>query len=205
MKFFVILFIFLTSSLQSFSQNNETIEDFFNGIKIPLVDSSFTKFYLRENVRRVYLDNLREIYFSCKKKIDTTTINEFIIKSEKDTLPLKWNCNKINKSYCVNDSTATKISIFNYFVSTKRKWSKRKVERQIKKQTISQQKERNKIPEEEKRVYTFSRPIFNKDKTLALFTISYNCGNLCGYKCSYFFKKIGSIWVELISFNCLIS
>lgn len=61
---------------------------------------------------------------------------------------------------------------------------------------------RNKTLPQEKKVYTFSKPIFSDNYEYAVIEMSYFCGPKCAYGCTFLFKKINSRWQKVAETNC---
>lgn len=59
-----------------------------------------------------------------------------------------------------------------------------------------------KIIEMKKKVYYFSRPIFDDNYNYAIITMSYYCGHLCGYNCTFLLKKTNKIWSKIAETGC---
>ena len=75
-------------------------ENFINSIQKTIIDSSLKQYYLNENCSRFEFD--KEDHWFFEKFLDCKTIQELVHKSNKDTLPEKWDCSKILNSKCVN-------------------------------------------------------------------------------------------------------
>lgn len=58
---------------------------------------------------------------------------------------------------------------------------------------------------QEKKVYTFSKPIFSDNCEYAVIEMSYFCGPKCAYGCTVLFKKVNGRWTKLTETNCWVS
>lgn len=64
---------------------------------------------------------------------------------------------------------------------------------------------KNQIPHDMVPYYNFSRPIFDKSGKYALMSMSYYCGELCGYGCTYLFKYREGRWGKIAETNCFVN
>ena len=157
-------------------------EEFINSIYLSLIDSSFSQYYLADECYCLDLNKTDSIQLN--KFIDNIAFQELIHKTVQDTLPIKWNCSKINKSKCVNRDTANSIILKTILYKQDRKIDK--------------------IPQQEQLVYFFTRPIFTDNDVFSIIAMGYNCGLYCGYRCTFLFKKINGEWIKLAESSCFI-
>ncbi len=189
------------------AQNKTTKEDFINSIKIPLVDSSYPFYYMSNISKSIKIEpyDFKHDKFAIERNIIDSVLDELRYNSINDTLNDFWICNIIRHSKCLDKDSARKVVNFQYYVTLKRKWNEKKKNRKIGRQVRKQKLAYDKQPEYTKRVYYFSKPVFTDDGTFAVIKISYNCGSLCGYGCTYLFQKVNEDWKLIAQTNCWVS
>jgi hypothetical protein len=206
-RLYIWAFILTTNS---FAQTTDTKEQFFNSVYKIFVDSSFSTFYLSNELSRLYIDkyNQEQVRIDFGKFIPDSLLKQIIWKSSRDTITQKWQCNNLTeKARCISSDSISKITgeSTTYTIIIKEKWTERKKEKEKEKQINKQQKERVIKPMKDRILYFFSRPIFSDDQRFVIIAIGYGCGSLCGHGCTYLFEKVNGKWKKIAETSCWVS
>jgi hypothetical protein len=153
----------------------------------------------------LYIDKYEKIEREFGKYISKSILQQIINKAHIDTLSENWNCAELSKSKCVDKDTVGLITNTTITFRVDSKWNARTKEKEKERQIQEQKKAWAKKPQQEKRVYYFSKPIFDNNNEYAIVSVGYVCGNLCGHGCTLLFKKINGKWTKLAETSCWIS
>ncbi len=191
----------LIYALNSYSQII-TKENFVNEMYHTIVDSSFRYYYLHANAPAIYwhyeknelmaklavydsaknpakselLESLA-LYDSTIKQISGSILEELYDKANADTITEHWDYTQLNKARKISLDIKNKMKL----------------------------RDKHLLLEEEKNIFFFSKPIFNKSKEYAIISMERYCGNICAYRCIYLLRKITGKWKDVAHFECSIS
>ncbi|HEX8548506.1 MAG TPA: hypothetical protein VF691_16205 [Cytophagaceae bacterium] len=203
MTFFTYLCTFLLT-FSCIAQTKETKEDFINAIHKTFVDSSFNNYLLFEESSAIPLDRngIARLHKELSQYIPDSTLQHLIDKAFSDTLAQKWDCTLINSARCISSDSTHHLLSGVFGVKINPKWSKRRNRRESAKQLKIQREEFYGRTAQERQVYYFSRPIFDNTNEYAIISMSYVCGNLCAYGCTFLFQKIKGEWRKVAKARC---
>ena len=170
-----LLYILLLLFSTNCFGQTETKEDFVNEVYIVKVSDTVKSYPLSKEASRLFWLNIEALRKETREVIDSSSLEQMIYKALKDTLDEEWNFQQLRTAKYEDWRPALIKKSKRNFVLLERTY------------------------------YYFSKPIFNDLHTLAMITLSYHCGHLCGDGCVYVFKKINGHWIKIAETNCWIS
>ena len=176
-------------------------EDFVNQIYKVSVDTSFPYYQLSNEAYRL---NRNALDLS-RHLIPDSILKEIIYNYSLDTLQQFWDIEELVKAKGVDKDSIGIITGSTTRIYSLNSWSKKRKLKEERKQIQQQNEQREKMTLYDKRVYFFSRPVFDKAKRYAIITMSYGCGLTCGYGCSYIFKIVDNKWKMVSTAQCWVS
>lgn len=195
----IALLVFCIISHNCNAQNKE---QFLNSIFKVFVDSSFTQYHLISEARPIKIYNLDRSMSELTQFINEEKLNELLSNSKADSLEQTWDCNSLKLANCVSN---TDDILLNLTAEVKGKWSKKKKDKEVKKQVAVQKGEYLKKKSQDRVVFSFSRPIFDENMEYALIVLHSSCGFTCGYQCLYLFQNINGAWAIVTKTDCYLS
>jgi hypothetical protein len=196
MRHYIILWFLLVLT----SSHAQTLdkESFVNQIYKTLVDTSFPYYQLSNDAFKL-----------TKNDIDLSThlfpdlnLNEIIKNYSVDTLQQFWDTKRLTKAKEVDKDSIGILTGTTLRIYSLNSWSKRRKRKEEQKQIRQQNEQREKMPLYDKRVYFFSRPVFDNKKEYAIISMSYGCGLTCGHGCTYIFRRINEQWTLVFTPSC---
>ena len=192
-----ILFLFFSTA--AFTQRVDK-EIFINQVYKKLVDSSYPYYLLSE---KAYKINYIELSFGIKlpDSINRQMEQNYFL----DTTEQVWNYLHLDKAKKIDNDSISTITGSTLRIYSMNSWSKRRKKREEKKQLDARSKIREKMPIYDKKVYFFSNPVFDNNKTFAIIQMGYSCGFNCSYHCTYRFELIDNKWTLVSRGTCIAS
>jgi hypothetical protein len=188
----VLLMVVLTES-RAQSSNEKLINDIYSCF----VDTSYSSYYLHEKCLTLKRhSNENKGFESFMNFISETQLDDLLNKATTDTLPLKWNCGELDKAKCINKTNNTGILIVELSHYPSKRYRK-KIEKENDKI--------NKKPEQERRLYYFSRPIIDNKSEYAI--IEMKCAYASSYydtyfNCVFLLKNLNGQWTKIAEAKC---
>ena len=188
----------VTFFLQSSAQTVDN-ESFVNEIYTSFVDSTFPHYKLSGEAFKISGNALDALWH----RVPDSSAKEMLKNYYADTIDKTWDQKKLVIAELVNKDSIgiiTGAAITTYSLNS---WSKKRKERERQKQLTQLYLKREKMPEYNKRVYFFSRPVFDNKKEYAVIHLGYSCGFTCGTGCDYIFKLTNGKWKLIGMGQCI--
>jgi len=192
----IFLLLFALSFLGK-SSAQTSHEALINDIYSSFVDSSYTAYFLYEECSSLHQQaKQKENFESFKSFISDDILSQLLDKATKDTLPMQWDCSGIDKAKCINKSTNKGILVVQ-LSSYPNKKARKKIEKE--------NRQINKKPEYERRLYSFSRPILDDNNEYALIEMKCTYGSSYYdnyFKCIFLLKNTDGEWSVHAKTDC---
>jgi hypothetical protein len=175
-------------------------EQFVNAIFHTVVDSSFTSWYLFEQA-----DTCRFVKFNydewsvyiLKEPTSIVILNELAGKVYASKEKHRWQQDRLSLAVCIDRKKADSVINFSADILNDHSLSRRQLDQAMKQRT--EQWER--LPAQEKIVFSFSRPQFTDDGQYAVIDLNYTCGAACGQGFTCIFRRTDTGWKRIAKYS----
>jgi hypothetical protein len=219
MKFGFIVLLFIVITVNAKASTDTLITKLINTIYTEVVNSKAKFYYLYEFGKPPKFDKYDLLELKNTAIAREIPFSDFIESVKTDTIKTMWNDYNITKAKVVLKTPikyTNSYRIINYLpfkttdsvmqsyrnkgiipVRKKSSYSARRLKIE---QAKAIEQYDNSFPIEEKNLYSFTKPIFSRDKNFVL--IGLNNGD-CG--CLYIFKLINGGWIKLFQYKCWVA
>jgi hypothetical protein len=196
--FWPLISLGITASAQPASHPSD--EQFVNVIFHTVVDSSFSAYYLFEQADtcRFLKYNYDEwSVYILKEPVSIVILNELAGKVYASKGAYRWQRDQLSTAICIDRKKADSIINFSADILGDRTLSRRQLDKAMKQRT--QQWER--LPAQQKMVFSFSRPHFTDDGQYAVIDLNYVCGAACGQGFTCLFRNTAPGWKLIAKYS----
>ena len=175
-------------------------EQFVNAIFHTVVDSSFTAYYLFEQADtcRFLKYNYDEwSVYILKEPVSIVILNELAGKVFASKEPYRWKRDRLSAAICIDRKKADSVINFSADILADHTLTRRQLDKAMKQRT--QQWER--LPTQEKIVFSFSRPQFTDDGQYAVIDLNFVCGAACGNGFTCLFRLTSTGWKLIAKYS----
>lgn len=200
MKIIFITFFLHFAPLTSIASDSLIVK-LINSIYLTQVDSSFSYYNLHYKGQRLqlHLDELNEIRSKLKGDSFSLFFEYAVIESVADSVDLDWRSYHLVKAKQFSHGYEIFAPPELIVINTKLTKAKQRREFQRQDSII------NNWPKENYSYFCFSKPLFSKDKKLAIIRLSNHKGYTfpMGKSCLYLFKLVNDEWVKIDEWSCI--
>ncbi|HWK02696.1 MAG TPA: hypothetical protein VNS58_03655 [Puia sp.] len=168
-----------------------TPEEFINAVFHTVVDSSYTQYYLitgADTCRFVKYDYDEWTKYYLKESVPMPILNELSEKAYLSRYPYFWKQDRLPKAVCISNQKADSIfSLANPALNASHKGRDKRTSRKIMQQW-------QRLPPQEKTVFSFSLPQFTDDGQYAVVDLNVICGAGCGSGLTCLFRHTSAGW-----------
>ena len=166
-------------------------EDFINAVFHTVVDPSFTHYYLikgADTCRFIKYDYDEWTKYYLKESVPMPVLNELAEKAYLSRYPYFWRQDHLSEAVCITSQKADSV----FTLDNPALKAPADVQDKMTRNQLRQQWQ--KLPAQEKTVFSFSLPQFTDDGKYAVIDLNVVCGALCGSGITCLFRHTSGGW-----------
>jgi len=166
-------------------------EEFINVVFHTVVDTSFSHYYLitgADTCRFVKYDYDEWTKYYLQESVPMPILNELAEKAYLSRYPYFWRQDRLQQAICITSQKADSV----FSLANPVLYAPHNGQDKMTRRKISQQWQ--KLPVQEKTVFSFSLPQFTDDGKYAVIDLNVVCGALCGSGVTCLFRHTSAGW-----------